>query len=206
MILSLSLLGSLLVGCGMLSPATPAPLPTQDPATYVAAAVKTLGAQMTDEAKRNPSPTPTLAPTSTPTVIPTETPIPATDTPSVPPTATNTTAPALSAQALYAATFPKNSREYVPNEKFGLALGFKNTGTITWPPGFKVVLVGFQGEVTVQKELEMGKAVAPGEKCEFDLWAFGSETLGQHIWYFQLYSPNGAAVPGGAISFYYTSH
>ncbi|HET8707546.1 MAG TPA: hypothetical protein VFM46_14670, partial [Pseudomonadales bacterium] len=116
------------------------------------------------------------------------------------------TQPAVSAQALYTTTTPENKREYIPNEKFTLALGFKNTGTVAWAAGSKVKLVSYKGEVTVNPEVTTDKAVAPGDKVEFDLWAFGSETLGQHTWYFQLYSSQGVPVPGGAIAFSYTSH
>ncbi len=207
LLLALALFSSLLAGCSAAN-STPAATaaPTQDQATIVAAAVNTLSAQMTEQALRNPTATFTPQPTATATVVPTDTPVPATPTLSTPSTATATQAPALSAQALYAGTFPNSKNKYQPNEKFGLALGFKNTGTVPWEPGFKVKITGFKGEITVQQEAELGKAVAPGDKVEFDLWAFGSETLGTHIWYFQLYNRNGAAVPGGAISFTYTSY
>ncbi len=196
----------LLASCTPAPTATPAP--TTDPATYVAAAVSTLRAQMTADALANPSPTP--VPTATP--VPTETPVPPTPTPSVPtqtPTSTATTAPAISAKFLSAGTFPENKFEYVPNEKFGLAVRFKNTGTATWAAGYRLVLTGFVGiegnEVTVQKECELGRSIAPGEAAEFDLWAFGSETLGRHTWYFQLYSTEGVPVPGGSAAFSYVS-
>jgi hypothetical protein len=93
----------------------------------------------------------------------------------------------------------------VPNEKFSLAIRYKNTGTQDWTPGYRLQLVGFQGEATVQLEAQLGRAIAPGEAAEFDLWAFGSETLGRHIWYFQLYTGEGLPVPGGSGSFSYTS-
>lgn len=181
-----------------------APAPTQDPATLVAAAVKTIAAQKTEEALRNPSPTPT--PTNTP--VPTATPVPPTpspQTPTVEPTATATTAPAVSAKFLTAGTFPENKFVYIPNEKFGLAVRFKNTGTAAWEPGYTLKLVNHQGEITVQTEAQLGKSIAPGENAEFDLWAFGSETLGTHIWYFQLYATSGGPVPGGSAVFSYQS-
>lgn len=195
---------ALLVSC---SP-TPVPTlaPTQDPATLVAVAVRTISAQYTAEALAHPSATAVIP---TPSLTPTETPVPATSTPVAPtatPEATATTQPAVSAQALYTTTTPENKREYIPNEKFTLALGFKNTGTVAWAAGSKVKLVSYKGEVTVNPEVTTDKAVAPGDKVEFDLWAFGSETLGQHTWYFQLYSSQGVPVPGGAIAFSYTSH
>jgi hypothetical protein len=199
-LVSILLVGSFLTGCS--TPATPTPAPTQDPATLIAAAVETLEVQMTDEAIRNPSATP--EPTATP-VTPTATPIPNTPTPTIVPTITNTPVPPLSAQFNYATTYPENKREYIPNEEFGLALGFENTGTITWLPGYRLKIVNYVGEVTVQQEVELGQAIEPGKKVEFNLWAFGSETLGQHVWYFQLYTPEGVPVPGGVGVYSYTS-
>ncbi len=204
LLLILVLSSSLFAGCSALSP-TPAPAPTQDPATLVAAAVQTLSAQMTAEAIRNPSATPVPTDTPVPTatlVPPTETPLP----PTLTPTDTATPAPALEAKFLSAGTFPENRLEYIPNEHFGLAVRFKNVGTIGWTPGYRLVLTGHEGEVTVQPELELTKGVAPGEAVEFDLWAFGSETLGRHTWYFQLFSQSGGPVPGGSAAFSYTSH
>jgi hypothetical protein len=160
---------------------------------------------MTEQALRNPSATP--VPTNTP--VPTATPIPSTSTPSAPtetPTSTATIAPAISAKFLSAGTFPNSKLEYKPNEKFSLAVRFQNTGTAGWEPGYRLKLTGFKGEITVQTELELGRGINPGEAAEFDLWAYGSETLGKHIWYFQLYTSNGFAVPGGSASFSYTSY
>jgi hypothetical protein len=197
------LLGAILVACS--GPTPTAPQPTQDPATLVAAAVQTLGAQMTAQALRNPSATP--VPTNT--LTPTETPIPPTSTPGLPtetPTNTATTAPAISAKFLSAGTFPEYKDKYVPNEKFGLAVRYLNTGTMAWQPGYKLKLVGFKGEITVQTDAEIGQAIEPGKPVEFDLWAYGSETLGKHVWYFQLFTPQGVPVPGGSSMFTYTSY
>lgn len=199
----LAFVGLILAGC---SPApTAIHLPTQDPATLVAEAVKTLGAQMTEEAIRNPSPTPT----STVTPTPTDTPIPPSPTPDIPtftPTATETPAPLISAKFLTAGTFPENKFKYIPNERFGLAIRFRNTGTYAWDAGYKLKLVSAQGEITVQPEANLGKGIDPGQAAEFDLWAFGSETLGRHTWFFQLYSSAGVPVPGGSAVFSYESY
>jgi len=200
------LIGTLLSGCGVLAPATPTPMPTVDQQQLINFAVQTLSAQMTQDALAHPSATPTPEPTFTPTLTPTETPIPPTPTLATPPTSTATLAPPLSGQALYAATIPENKTERVPNEKFTLALGFKNTGTIAWEPGSRLVLVSFQGEITVQTEISLDRRVEPGEKVEFNLWAYGSETLGKHVWIFQLYAPSGGAIPGASIAYTYTSY
>lgn len=199
------LLGGLFIlsACSM-PPAAPTLAPTIDPATYVAAAVNTLSVRMTEDALRNPTATP--VPTETPVPFtPTSPPPTATATPEATATETPTQQPAVSAEFLYASTFPDNKRERVPNEKFGVAFGFKNTGTVTWQPGYRLKIVNFQGEDTVEKEVELSRNVPPGEKIEFDLWAYGSETLGQHVWYFQLYTANGGPVPGGVASYSYTS-
>ncbi len=196
------LFGIPLAGCSPTATVTPAP--TQDPAAIIAAAVATMRSEMTAEALRNPSATP--VPTETP--VPTKTPIPPTSTPSAPsmtPTSAATTAPAISAKFLSAGTFPDNKREFIPNQQFSLALRFQNNGTSAWSPGYRLKLVGFEGEVTVQTEAELGQAIEAGKAAEFDLWAFGAEMMGKHVWYFQLYSREGFPVPGGYGAFSYTS-
>ncbi len=195
------IMSSLIAAC---SPTSPTAIPTVDEGKIIAAAVNTMSAQMTDEAIRNPSPTP--FPTQTP-VPPTATPLPPTETPAftIEPTQAATLAPALSAKLRYVTTFPEDKRVYIPNEEYGLALGFENTGTVTWEAGTYVKLVSFKGEVTVQTQLSIDKAVKPGEKVEFALWAFGSETLGDHTFVFQMYTPSGLAVSGGYASYSYVA-
>lgn len=198
---------SLLAGCAGTPTAVPTPMPNQE--TIVALAVQTLAAQMTQEAINNPSPTPTS--TSTPEPTPTATEVPPTPTQAPPTetaTVTPTSAPAVSAKFLTASTYPENKYEYVPNERFSISIRFQNTGTTTWESGSRLVLSGFENHlegdtVTVQKEATISKAVAPGDVAEFDLWAFGSETLGRHVWYFQLLTASGGSIPGGYASFAY---
>ena len=191
---------SLLVGC---TPA-PLPVPTQDQSIIVAAVVETINAQNTQVAKVNPTNTP--LPTET-LVLPTATSIPATETPTETnvPTEIATLQPAYSASLLYVVSYPENKREYVGNERFGIALGFRNTGTVAWEPGTNVKLVSYTGEVTVQLEVSINTSVPPGEKVEFDFWAFGSEWYGDHTFVFQLYNNQGLAIPGGYATFTYTS-
>jgi len=193
------LISSLLAGC---TSASPTAVPTLDQAVIVAAAVETISAQMTDTAIRNPSPTP--LPTQTP-VPPTPPPVPPTETPAntLEPTLAPTQAAALSAKLRYVTTFPEDKRIYIPNEEYGLALGFENTGTIIWEAGSYVKLMSFKGEVTVQTQLSIDKAVAPGERVEFALWAFGSETLGDHSFVYQLFTSQGLAIPGGYATYAY---
>lgn len=201
------LAAGLLAGCSGAPTPVVTPMPNQE--TVIAFAVQTLSVQMTQEAIANPSPT-AVPPTNTPEPTATATEIPATPTQALPtntlaPTATSQ--PAVSAKFLTASTYPENKYVYTPNERFGLAIRFMNNGTTTWGPGSKLTLSGFEGvegdTVTVQKEATIDRAIAPGEVAEFDLWAFGSETLGQHVWYFQLSSATGGPIPGGYASFSY---
>jgi len=180
------------------------PVPTQDQSIIVAAVVKTINAQNTQAALLNPTSTPMPSETQVP---PTPTSIPATQTPTVTfvPTETATQQPAYSATLLYVVSYPENKREYVGNERFGVALGFRNTGTVVWEAGTIVKLVSYTGEVTVQLEASINTSVPPGEKVEFDFWAFGSEWYGDHTFVFQLYNNQGLAIPGGYATFTYTS-
>lgn len=205
-LLTITMLCILAAGCSLASPeAAATPMPTTDPATYVAAAVETISVQMTEQALLNPTATP--EPSATPE--PTATPIPPTptvvaDTPTASPTDTPQYTNAAAVQ--YVTTWPENKREYVPNETYSLAIGFKNTGTVTWEPGYTLKLVDFKGEITCQPEASIDRAVEPGEKAEFAFWAFGSEMLGEHTWYFQLYNSAGIPVPGGSAAYTYTSY
>lgn len=205
---ALSLLALTLAGCSVFTPA-PTPVPTMDPVVIADMAVKTMEAKITQAAIDNPSPTP--LPSATP--LPTATPLPpATATPAASPMpagpTTTVAVQGTAAKFVYATTY--NGVEtgrftFVPNEYFGVAIGFQNVGTTTWSPGYSVKLTSFTGEDTVRDEASTSNAVAPGGKVEFDLDAFGSETLGQHTFVFQLYSDSGMAVPGGVAYFTYTS-
>jgi hypothetical protein len=189
-----------LVGC----PQAPMPLPPQDQSTIVAAVVETINAQNTQDAQLNPTITPVPTETQVP---PTPTSIPATETPTKTnvPSETATQQPAYSATLLYVVSYPENKREYVGNERFGIALGFRNTGTAAWEPGTNVKLVSYTAEVTVQLEASINQSVPPGEKVEFDFWAFGSEWYGDHTFIFQLYNNQGLGIPGGYATYTYTS-
>jgi Ig-like domain from next to BRCA1 gene len=95
---------------------------------------------------------------------------------------------------------------FIANERFTLAIYLKNTGTITWQPGYQLKFTQLTngGDITVQPQADLTVPVAPGGKVEFDLWAFGSETLGDHTWFFELFTDNGKAVPGSNCSFTFT--
>ncbi|MBW6472759.1 MAG: hypothetical protein K0B14_06515 [Anaerolineaceae bacterium] len=191
---------SLLAGCTQV----PLPVPTQDQSTIVAAVVETINVQNTQDALLNPTITPLPTETQVPSTV---TLIPATETPTktIVPSETATQQPAFSATLLYVVSYPENKREYVGNERFGIALGFHNSGTVAWEPGTNVKLASYTGEVTVQLEASINRSVSPGEKVEFDFWAFGSEWYGDHTFVFQLYNNQGLAIPGGYATFTYTS-
>ncbi|MBE0687778.1 MAG: hypothetical protein IH585_17430 [Anaerolineaceae bacterium] len=191
---------SLLVGCTQ----APMPVPTLDQSIIVAAVVETINAQNTQDTLLKPTNTPMPTETQVP---PTSSPLPATETPreTILPSETATQQPAYSASLEYVVTYPENKREYVGNERFGIALGFRNTGTVVWEPGTNVKLVSYTGEVTVQLEASINTSVLPGDKVEFDFWAFGSEWYGDHTFVFQLYNNQGLAIPGGYATFTYTS-
>ena len=146
-----------------------------------------------------PSPTATSTSLPTATLVPSETPVPAT------PTRVNTQPPPLSAQVLKVWTY-SNQTVFIANQGFSLAIYLKNTGNITWQPGYQLKFTGLTngGDITVQPQQDLTVAVAPGGKIEFDLWAFGSETLGDHTWFFELFTDTGKAVPGSGCSFTFT--
>ncbi len=167
-------------------------------------AFETVFAAMTTEAFLNPSATPTFTPTNTATLVPTATIIP---TNTVIPTETATPQPAYSAKLTYVTTFPENKTEFLPNESFGIAFGFLNTGKAAWSPGSKLSLLRQDGEyVTVETFKVLEKTVASGEKIEFSLWAFGSEDMKPQTVYYQLYSESGIAISGGFATFTFKSY
>lgn len=186
------------------SPQNQISLPTMDQSTIVAAVVETVNAQNTQNAylipSETPLPTETIIPPTATLILSTETP---TQTPQ--PTETPTEQLAYSAILQYVAAYPEDKREYVGNERFGIAIGFLNSGTITWESGSVVRLVSYSGEPTVQLEAVIPRAVPPGDKVEFNFWAFGSEWYGDHTFIFQLYNSQGLSIPGGYATFTYTS-
>ena len=200
---------SLIAACLLLascSSPTPEPEPTQDPAVYFTQSAATVYAEFTQEALANPSATPPPTSTPLPSATPTLTKTPIPPTPEDTSTSTATEAPAFSAKFLYASPFPEYRFKYVPNEKFNIAIGFENTGTATWEMGGTLILTGVVGEIHVQTEAVLGKNVAPGEKVEFDLWAYSAELLGWHTYYFQLYDRSGVAIEGASAVFSYESY
>ncbi|NPV56383.1 MAG: hypothetical protein HPY76_06915, partial [Anaerolineae bacterium] len=147
----------LLIFAAACTPAVPQD-PTTDP-LLLAFAVQTAHADLTAEALANPSATPT--PTDTPVPPPTNTPEPTftlapvyTATPAG--SSTPTQAQGAAVEFVYAATYPENKRVFLPNETFGLALGFQNVGTVPLS-GCLIKLVNFSGEDTVDDQASSDK-------------------------------------------------
>ena len=189
----------LLSACSAFAPAEPTP----DLALLENNARQTVVAEITADAQANPTAVFTLAPTYTPyptytaVVIPTETPTPG-------PTATPLPS-GNQAKFLYANTYPENKREFRPNENFNIAFGFENIGEVTWDPSYALVFVGGD-QFTAVTHLPLGRYVEPGEKCEFNLGAFGSEDIRLHTTYWALITGPGEVVEGGSAYFSYTPY
>jgi hypothetical protein len=187
-----------LSACSVFAPAEPTP----DLAVLNDNARQTVVAEITADALQNPTATFTPPPTYTPyptytaVVLPTQTLTPGpTETPVI---------TGNQAKFLYASTYPENKREYDSNEEFNIAFGFQNIGDVTWDMGYALVYAGGD-RFTSTTVIPIGRPVAPGEKIEFNLGAFGSEDLRVHTTYWSLVSGGGVPVPGGAASFTYTA-
>ena len=153
-----------------------------------------------------PSATFTLLPSATFTLVPTATTVPTSTR--KPPTATKVpTSPLpLSAQVLKVWTY-QNKNTFIANEGFLLAVYMKNTGKSTWDLGFQLRYTGQTdgGDITVQPVVNIPKEVKPGDKVEFDMWAFGSEKLGPNTMFFSLFDGNNKVVPGSQAEYSYTA-
>ena len=172
--------------------------PTMDPDEVVELAIATLSARMTAEALANPTAT-EVPPTAT--SVPTKTTVPTATVPPEP-TASPTAEYSNRAEWIYTSTFPENRREFRPNESFNIAWGLKNVGNVAWHPEYRLIWVGGD-HFTDVNEIPLGKAVAPGESCQFTLGAFGSEDMNPHTTFWQLVDQSGYIVPGGSVSFTY---
>lgn len=188
----------LLTACSAFAPAEPTP----DLAVLQQDTRKTVVAEITADAQANPTAVFTLPPTYTP--YPTYTAVvPPTETPTPGPTATEKIS-GNQAKFLYASTYPESKREYESNEKFNIAFGFENIGDTTWDPSYALVFVGGD-QFTGTTVIPLGRYVEPGQKCEFNMGAFGSEDLRVHTTYWSLVSGAGVPVPGGSAYFSYTA-
>lgn len=100
------------------------------------------------------------------------------------------------------------SSEYTPNTLFNFDVVFENDGTIPWPgqvemrnTGSVSTYTGHRPSVIVDTSND---PVLPGERRGFTIAAHGSEELGWHTFYFQLYDAiSGSMIAGGTGSFSY---
>lgn len=97
---------------------------------------------------------------------------------------------------------------YTPNTLFTFDVVFENDGTFNWPPlvemrntGSVSTYTGHRPNVVVDTT---GNPVEPGERQGFSISAHGSEELGYHTFYFQLFDgQSGVPIPGGYGYFSY---
>lgn len=100
------------------------------------------------------------------------------------------------------------SSEYVPNTLFNFDVVFENDGTIPWPTQIEMrntgsvsTYTGHRPSVIVDTSAD---PVMPGERQGFTISAHGSEELGYHTFFFQLYDAiSGSIIAGGSGSFSY---
>ena len=98
--------------------------------------------------------------------------------------------------------------EYTPNTLFTFDVVFENDGTVNWPPqvemrntGSVSTYTGHRPNVIVDTS---NNPVKPGDRLGFSISAHGSEELGWHTFYFQLYDAvSGVPIPGGYGYFSY---
>lgn len=98
--------------------------------------------------------------------------------------------------------------EYTPNTLFTFDVVFENDGTFNWPPmvemrntGSVSTYTGHRPNVIVDTS---SNPVEPGERQGFSISAHGSEELGYHTFYFQLFdAQSGVPIPGGYGYFSY---
>lgn len=100
------------------------------------------------------------------------------------------------------------SSEYTPNVLFNFDVVFENDGTVPWPAQIEMRNTGSVSTYTGHRESAVvdtsNDPVMPGERQGFTIAAHGSEELGWHTFYFQLYDAiSGSMIAGGNGSFSY---
>lgn len=98
--------------------------------------------------------------------------------------------------------------EYTPNTLFNIDVVFENDGDTVWPALVEMRNVGTAGTYTGHSPNVIVDTtyapVIPGGKRAFTIAAHGSEDLGYHTFYFQLYDAvSGSLIAGGSGSFSY---
>ncbi len=98
--------------------------------------------------------------------------------------------------------------EYTPNVLFNIDVVFENDGDTVWPALIEMRNVSTSGTYTGHSPNVIVDTtyapVVPGGKRAFTIAAHGSEDLGYHTFYFQLYDAvSGSLIAGGSGSFSY---
>lgn len=98
--------------------------------------------------------------------------------------------------------------EYTPNTLFNIDVVFENDGDTVWPALVEMRNVSTAGTYTGHSPNVIVDTtyapVIPGGKRAFTIAAHGSEDLGYHTFYFQLYDAvSGSLLAGGSGSFSY---
>jgi hypothetical protein len=98
--------------------------------------------------------------------------------------------------------------EYTPNVLFNIDVVFENDGDTVWPALIEMRNVATSGTYTGHSPNVIVdttyEPVVPGGKRAFSIAAHGSEDLGYHTFYFQLYDGvSGSLIGGGSGSFSY---
>lgn len=98
--------------------------------------------------------------------------------------------------------------EYTPNVLFNIDVVFENDGDTVWPALIEMRNVATSGTYTGHSPNVIVDTtyapVVPGGKRAFSIAAHGSEDLGYHTFYFQLYDGvSGSLIGGGSGSFSY---
>lgn len=98
--------------------------------------------------------------------------------------------------------------EYTPNVLFNIDVVFENDGDTVWPALVEMRNVATSGTYTGHSPNVIVDTtyapIIPGGKRAFSIAAHGSEDLGYHTFYFQLYDGiSGSLIGGGSGSFSY---
>lgn len=100
---------------------------------------------------------------------------------------------------------------YIPNQGFTIDIIFENDGSVIWPAQLELRHIGTSGEYTGHRESvyldRSSNPVMPGDKAGFSVSAHGSEGLGWHTFYFQVYDAlSGTPIEGGSGSYTYLAY
>ncbi len=187
-------------------PQDPTNTPTMSEEELMQAAQETaqaiLSITQTEDALRNPSPTPEPTATEPP---------PATATsalPAMPPTATKETLPYYSVgnkSCLVKQIGGGSQAAYVPFDKLYLEVCYENQGSGTWDANFYAQVTRNDGGSTNPERVLLNKTVSNGQKACFSFnQGMAGHELGDHYSTFALTDSNGAILTNGYQSCYWT--